>query len=89
MIYKCTMKEAEKKLGDLIHTPTEQVDTETVHNGYEAAHACIRDPWEKQLKKRKRKSGPHLNSELLRLWERKKLYSDRCKWRPSSHNKNR
>lgn len=87
LVYKLTIKEANKPLDEITHAQTTQGTEEATQASYEQAHSCIREPWLAQVKKRRHKSGPHVNAELLRFWDRKKLSYDRWKWRPTEHNK--
>lgn len=87
--YTDTLKEAAKQMEEILASdPTSKSEAE-VQAVFTQAHKAILDPWEKQVKKRRRASGPHVNSELLRLWARKKQYYDRWRWRPTDSNRSR
>lgn len=67
MTYKVSLRKAMDQLDSTLRTHTTQAAEERAQDSYAAAHALIREPWEAQVKKLRRRSGPHVNAELLRL----------------------
>lgn len=86
-IYELSLKTSSDRLRTVICPRTPVFTTDETQQFYEAALQTIRDPWKKQVKKRRRKSGPHVGAELLRLWNHKKRLYDRWNWLPTTRNK--
>lgn len=71
VVYGSTLNEDTNKLDEILKKPLEAVADQLVHENFKEAHAQIRKLLLSQVKKRHRNSGPHVNAELLRLWETK------------------
>lgn len=70
-LYKVTLKQTADDIAAVTKKPVEELTETVVHECYETALKSIREPWELRVKKRRRRSGPHVNAEMLRLWEQK------------------
>lgn len=87
-VYKVSLKEAGKTYEELHEESTVEATNSQIHTTHEQALSDIKEPWEAQVKQRRRKSWAHVNGELLRLWERKLKLYERWRWRPTPQNKN-
>lgn len=69
--------------------PTGNMQRKKTEQAYNAAKLAIITPWVEQVKKQRRGSRPHVNTELRRIRTRKKLLFDRMRWNPTRANKAR
>lgn len=86
-LYKISLKQAADVTATALQRPAEELSDTVIQECYELALVNIREPWEARVRKRRRRSGPHVNAEMLRLWEQKKKAYERWKWHPSERNK--
>lgn len=57
-VYDISLRDATEQLNEVLKRETVQITSKDTQASIEAAHVDIREPWEKQVRKRRRKSGP-------------------------------
>lgn len=87
LIYKVTLNEVGTALSKVTETPTDEAEERSLQQEYERAQGALKEPWGSQVRRRRRKSGSHVNGELIRLWSQKKKLYEKWRWKPTTQNK--
>lgn len=87
LMYKVTLKPAGAQMKNVTEAPENDGEERDIQAHYEQALQALKGPWEAQVRIQRRKSGPHVNGELIRLWKKKKKLFERWWWKPTEQNK--
>lgn len=89
IFYEVALNAPQTRLNDIAAqniTPQTNINVNHLHDALKEAIKAITDPGTSQSKRSRRGSGPHVNAELRRIWERKKILYDFMRRQPTTAN---